>query len=153
MDFGFLEICYFCQTKEITIMDDEEWIEAEMDEYFHQQPEEEYIDPNDYSYVDPRTGLTPKQQAYLDYQQAWDDYEANWVGTPYMDRTEDPPQWEDFWREPHQFVRPNYNYYQSSGYGRTNVKEERTTSEKIAIGISVFLIVVSVIVVVVLNFL
>ena len=49
-------------------MDDEEWIEAEMDECFHQQPDEEYID--DYSYVDPRTGLTPKQQAWLDYQQA-----------------------------------------------------------------------------------
>ena len=134
-------------------MDDEEWIEAEMDEYFHQQTEEEYIDPSDYSYVDPRTGLTPKQQAYLNYQQAWDDYEANWVGTPYMDRTEDPPQWEDFWREPHQFVRPNYNYYQCSCNGGTRVKEERTTGEKIAIGISVFLIVVSVIIVVVLDFL
>lgn len=92
-------------------MDDDEWIEAEMDEYFHQQPDEEYIDPNDYSYVDPRTGLTPKQQAYLDYQQAWDDYEANWIGTPYMDRTEDPPQWEDFWREPirNQSYRNSYH--------------------------------------------
>lgn len=96
-------------------MDDEEWIEAEMDEYFHQQPEEEYIDPNDYSYVDPRTGLTLKQQAYLDYRQAWDDYEANWVGTLYMDRTEDPPQWEDFWREPAQFQRPQrYSYAPTS---------------------------------------
>jgi len=96
-------------------MDDEEWIEAEMDEYFHQQPEEEYIDPNDYSYVDPQTGLTLKQQAYLDYRQAWDDYEANWVGTPYMDRTEDPPQWEDFWREPAQFQRPQrYSYAPTS---------------------------------------
>lgn len=93
-------------------MDDEEWIEAEMDEYFHQQPDEEYIDPNDYSYVDPRTGLTPKQQAWLDYQQALDDYEANWIGTPYMDRTEGPPQWEDFWREPAQFQRPQYKPYQ-----------------------------------------
>ena len=134
-------------------MDDEEWIEAEMDEYFHQQPEDEYIAPNDYSYVDPRTGLTPKQQAYLDYQQAWDDYEANWVGTPYMDRTEDPPQWEDFWREPHQFVRTKQNYYQYDGYGGTSVKEERTTGEKIAIGISAFLVMASVIVVIVLSFL
>lgn len=134
-------------------MDDEEWIEAEMDEYFHQQPEEEYIDPNDYSYVDPRTGLTPKQQAYLDYRQAWDDYEANWVGTPYMDRTEDPPQWEVFWREPHQFVRPKQNYYQYGGYGGTSVKEERTTGEKIAIGISAFLIATSIGVVIALSFL
>lgn len=96
-------------------MDDEEWIEAEMDEYFHQQPEEEYIDPSDYSYVDPRTVLTPKQQAYLDYKQAWDNYEANWVGTPYMERTEDPPQWEDFWQEPvrNQSSR-GYNYHAQS---------------------------------------
>ncbi len=49
-------------------MDDEEWIEAEMDECFHQQPVVEYID--DYSYVDSRTGLMSKQQAWLDYQLA-----------------------------------------------------------------------------------
>lgn len=134
-------------------MDDDEWIEAEMDEYFHQQPDEEYIDPNDYSYVDSRTGLTPKQQAYLDYQQAWDDYEANWIGTPYMDRTEDPPQWEDFWREPHQYVRPSYNYQQYGGYGSNSMEKERTTGEKIAIGISVFLIVTSILIVIVLSFL
>ena len=131
-------------------MEDEEWIEAEMDEYFHQQPEEEFIDPNDYSYVDPRTGLTPKQQAYLDYMQALEDYEANWIGTPVMDRTEDPPQWEDFWREPSQFVSPQYNPYQ---YGGTSVTPERTTGEKIAIGISAFLIATSIGVVIALSFL
>lgn len=118
-------------------MDDDEWIEAEMDEYFHQQPDEEYIDPNDYSYVDPQTGLTPKQQAYLDYQQAWDDYEANWIGTPYMDRTEDPPQWEDFWREPQQYVRTNYNYHQYNNSCGERAKKERTKGEKIAIVLSV----------------
>ena len=112
-------------------MDDEEWIEAEMDEYFHQQPEEEYIDPNDYSYVDPQTGLTPKQQAYLEYRQAWDDYEANWIGTPYMDRTEDPPRWEDFWQEPTSYQRPNRQYQYQPQY--STPKTKRTKGEKIAI--------------------
>ena len=112
-------------------MDDEEWIEAEMDEYFHQQPDEEYIDPNDYSYVDPQTGLTPKQQAYLEYRQAWDDYEANWIGTPYMDRTEDPPRWEDFWQEPTSYQRPNRQYQYQPQY--STPKTKRTKGEKIAI--------------------
>ncbi len=70
-------------------------IEAEMDEYFHQLPDEDYFDPNNYSYFDPQTGLTPKQQDWLSYQQDLADYEANWVGTPYMERTEDPTQRED----------------------------------------------------------
>ena len=126
-------------------MDDEEWIEAEMDEYFHQQPDEEYIDPNDYSYVDPQTGLTPKQQAYLEYRQAWDDYEANWIGTPYMDRTEDPPRWEDFWQEPQQYVRPTYYQQTNHDYSRKHKKKERTQGEQIAIILSIILGVIFVI--------
>ena len=81
--------------------DDEDWITEDMDDYFlGTQVEEEYIDPNDYSYVDPVTGLTPKQQAYLDYKRALELYNYNWVGTPWWARTEDPPRWEDFWQEP-----------------------------------------------------
>ena len=48
--------------------DDEDWITEDMDDYFLGTPEEpEYVDPDDYSYVDSETGLTPKQQAYQDY--------------------------------------------------------------------------------------
>ena len=37
-----------------------------MDDYFlGSEVEEEYVDPDGYSSVDPETGLTPKQQAYL----------------------------------------------------------------------------------------
>ena len=44
-----------------------------MDDYFlGSEVEEEYVDPDGYSYVDPETGLTPKQQAYLAYKQALD---------------------------------------------------------------------------------
>ena len=51
--------------------DDEDWITEDMDDNFLGAPQEpEYVDPNDYSYVDPETGLTPKQQAYLDYKRA-----------------------------------------------------------------------------------
>lgn len=46
---------------------DEDWIEYEMDEYYLNGPQTHYVDPADYSYVDPMTGLTPKQQAWLDY--------------------------------------------------------------------------------------
>lgn len=38
--------------------------------------------------------------AYLAYKQALDEYDQNWVGTPWWARTEDPPRWEDFWQEP-----------------------------------------------------
>ena len=122
-------------------MVDDDIVEAEMDEYFHQQPDE-YIE--DYSYVDPKTGLTPKQQAWEEYQQAWEDYEANWIGTPYMDRTEDPPQWEDFWQEPVAYQRPNrqYQYHQQSNY---SPEKERTKGEKIAIIVAASLFFVAII--------
>ena len=129
-------------------MVDDEIVEAEMDEYFHQQPDEDYIDPRDYSYVDPRTGLTPKQQAWLDYQQDLADYEANWIGTPYMDRTEDPPQWEDYWREPENFRRPNRQYQYHKQYNYTP-KKESTKGEDLAIALSVifgFIAVVTILV-------
>ena len=80
--------------------DDEDWITEEMDDYFLGSQEEEYIAPNDYSYVDPETGLSPKQQAYLDYKRALELYNSNWVGVPWWARKEDPPRWEDFWQEP-----------------------------------------------------
>ena len=81
--------------------DDEDWITEDMDDYYlGTQVEEEYVDPNDYSYVDPETGLTPKQQAYLDYKRALELYNYNWVGVPWWARKEDPPRWEDFWQEP-----------------------------------------------------
>lgn len=123
-------------------MDDEEWIEAEMDEYFHQQPEEEYIDPNEYSYVDPRTGLTPKQQAYLDYRDACEEYEYNWIGTPYMERPVGPPRWEDFWQEPINVApQPVYHYE----------KPKLTKAQKISIGILIGLFVVSLIALIVMS--
>ena len=28
-----------------------------------------------------------------------EEYEANWVGVPWYERTEEPPQWEDFWQD------------------------------------------------------
>lgn len=81
--------------------DDEDWITEDMDDYYlGTQVEEEYVDPSDYSYVDPETGLTPKQQAYLDYKRALELYNYNWVGVPWWARKEDPPRWEDFWQEP-----------------------------------------------------
>ena len=53
------------------VMTDEDWITEDMDDYFLGTPQEpEYVDPGDYSYVDPETGLTPKQQASLDYKRA-----------------------------------------------------------------------------------
>lgn len=91
--------------------DDEDWITEDMDDYFLGTPQEpEYVDPNDYSYVNPETGLTPKQQAYLDYKQALEEYNYNWVGTPWWARKEDPPRWENFWHEPayQQPYRPAY---------------------------------------------
>ena len=92
-------------------MSDDDWITEEMDDYFlGSEVEEECVDPDGYSYVDPETGLTPKQQAYLAYKQALDEYDQNWVGTPWWARTEDPPRWEDFWQEPvyEQPYRPSY---------------------------------------------
>ena len=51
--------------------EDEDWITEDMDDYLLGTPQKpEYVAPNDYSYVDPETGLTPKQQAYLDYKRA-----------------------------------------------------------------------------------
>ena len=128
-------------------MVDDDIVEAEMDEYFHQQPDE-YIE--DYSYVDPQTGLTPKQQAWEEYQQAWEDYEANWIGTPYMDRTEDPPQWEDFWQEPVTYRQPRrqYQYYQPYDY---SAEKEKSKTESIVIGISAAVIIISLIVFIALT--
>ena len=86
--------------------DDEDWITEDMDDYFLGTPQEpEPVDPKDYSYVDPETGLTPKQQAYLDYKRALELYNYNWVGVPWWARKEDPPRWEDFWQEP-VYVQP-----------------------------------------------
>lgn len=62
-------------------------IEDEMDDYFLGTPEEE----------SPMTWT--RQEAYAAYRQAVEEYEANWVGVPWYDRTEDPPQWEDFWQD------------------------------------------------------
>ena len=51
-------------------MSDDDWITEDMDDYFlGSEVEEECVDPEGYSYVDPETGLTPKQQAYLAYKQ------------------------------------------------------------------------------------
>lgn len=86
--------------------DDEDWITEDMDDYFLGTPEEpEYVDLDDYSYVDPETGLTPKQQAYQDYLDDLEAYYNSWEGTPWWARTEDPPQWEDYWQEP-VYVQP-----------------------------------------------
>ena len=52
-----------------------------------------------------------KQQAYLEYKRALEIYNANWVGTPWWARTEDPPRWEDFWQEP-PYDRPYQPAYQ-----------------------------------------
>ena len=90
----------------MVMTDDEDWITEDMDDYFLGTPQEpEYVDPNDYSYVDPETGLTPKQQAYFAYKQALEEYNYNWVGVPWWARKEDPPRWEDFWQEP-VYVQP-----------------------------------------------
>ena len=73
-----------------TVAMDDEYLEEEMmDDYFLGTPEE---------YVDPQAGWT-RQEAYLAYREACDIYEANWVGTPWYERTEDPPRWEDFWQD------------------------------------------------------
>ena len=103
--------------------DDEDWITEDMDDYFlGTQVEEEYIDPNDYSYVDPVTGLTPKQQAYIDYKNALARYNYDWVGTPWWARTEDPPRWEDFWQEP--------AYQQPSSLRGGTTKQSTSTQTK-----------------------
>lgn len=79
---------------------DEDWITDDMDDYFlGTEIEEEYVDVDDDSYVNPETGLTPKQEAYLAYKEACEIYEANWVGTSWWARTEDPPRWEDLWQD------------------------------------------------------
>ena len=73
----------------------------DMDDYFlgTEGVEEEYVEFDDGSCVNPETGLTPKQEAYLAFKEACEIYEANWVGTPWWARTEDPPRWEDFWQD------------------------------------------------------
>lgn len=124
---------------------DEDWIEEEMDDYFLGTPEEEdYIDPADYSYRDPATGMTPKQEDYFAYKQALEDYNYNWVGTPWWARTEDPPRWDDYWREPENYQRPSsqYHYHQNSYY---SPEIERTKGEKIAIVVSVVLFAITII--------
>ena len=88
---------------------DEDWIESEMDEYYLNGPRTHYVDPADYSYVDPKTGLTPKQQAWLDYQADMEVYNSNWIGVPLGERTEDPPRWEDYWHE----MDPRQAYWQA----------------------------------------
>ena len=123
-------------------MDDEEWIGAEMDEYFHLQPDEDGFDTDDGSCVYPGQGLTSKQQAWLDYQQALKDYEADWMGVPFLERTEDPPRWEDFWHEPESFQNPNSQYNKQLECNYTS-KEQRARNKKIAmiVGIAFFAII------------
>ena len=118
--------------------DDEDWITEDMDDYYlGTQVEEGYVDSNDYSYVDPETGLTPNQQAYLDYKRALELYNYNWVGVPWWARKEDPPRWEDFWQESVVYARP------SSLRGGTTKQPTRTVTkaEKWGIGIAVALYV------------
>ena len=67
-------------------MDDDYTIEDEMtDDYclgtFPEYYEEEIV-------ADPRTGLTPRQLAYLEYRQACEEYEVRWVGVPWYARRE-----------------------------------------------------------------
>ncbi len=112
---------------------DEDWITEEMDDYFlGSEVEEEYVDPDDYSYVDPETGLTPKQEAYLAYKEALELYNWNWVGTPWWARTEDPPRWEDFWQEP-VYVQPRQTYRptrQSSQTSHSTRQSKKPNSKK-----------------------
>ena len=76
-------------------MDDDYTIEDEMmDDYYLGTPQE-YVEEE--VVVDPSTGLTPRQLAYLEYRQACEAYEASWIGVPWYARSEDPPRWEDFW--------------------------------------------------------
>lgn len=69
-------------------MDDYSLEDEMMDDYFLGTPEED---------VEPQTWT--RQEAYLAYRQAYEEYEANWVGVPWYERTEDPPRWEDFWQD------------------------------------------------------
>ena len=118
--------------------DDEDWITEDMDDNFLGTPQEpEYVDPTDYSYVDPETGLTPKHQAYLDYKRALELYNYNWVGVPWWARKEDPPRWEDFWQE------QVYQQPTSLRGGTTKKQSTRTVTkaEKWSIGIAVTLYV------------
>ena len=69
-------------------MDDYSLEDEMMDDYFLGTPEED---------VCPQTWT--RQEAYLAYRQAYEEYEANWVGVPWYERTEDPPRWEDFWQD------------------------------------------------------
>ena len=69
-------------------MDDYSLEDEMMDDYFLGTPEEG---------VSPQTWT--RQEAYLAYRQACEEYEADWVGVPWYERTEDPPRWEDFWQD------------------------------------------------------
>lgn len=78
-------------------MDEDYTIDNEiMDDYYLGTSHEYY---EDQSIVDPVTGLTPRQLAYLEYRRACEAYEAAWVGVPWYARTEDPPQWDDYWQD------------------------------------------------------
>lgn len=67
-----------------------------MDDYYFGTSHDYYTEQ---IIVDPETGPTLRQLAYLEYRRACEAYEAAWVGVPWYTRTEEPPQWEDFWQD------------------------------------------------------
>lgn len=67
---------------------EEDFYTEDMDDVFLGTPEE-YDGTNTWT----------RQEADLAYREACEEYEANWVGVPWYERTEEPPQWEDFWQD------------------------------------------------------